>query len=490
MASTATRPGAVGVTDTTDAAGGAGGAASAAASDDAAAEGSTTVRRTRRWQGVVGVVLIAVAVGALAKRPSLLLLGAVGVAFAAYPRLTRPPSVELSVERTIDPANPEAGDVVDVTTTVRNEGTAPLFDLRLIDGVPPMTPVEEGTPRLATALRPGGTATVEYAVEIDRTTHRFRPLTAVVRDPSGANEVETTVPEETVVEGVGHVPAVPLRTRSRRRSGRLLTDEGGAGVEFHRTREYEPGDPVNRIDWRQYARTGELTSVDFREERLAEVVVCVDARPAAYRAATPEDAHAVAYAIGSAGRIGEALFAANHHVGLAAFGRDLCWLPPGAGTDHEDRYNRYLASDSAFEVVPPAVVDRPGGEAGADGDDGRSLLDLLPGVGGGDAEVGSPIESQLATIRPELDATTQIVLLTPLSDDGASRIAQLLESSGAAVTVISPDVTNEESVGGRLAAVERENRVHALRNSGVPVVDWDPADRLGTSVASARGWSA
>ena len=458
--------------------------------DDDAADEGPTVRRTRRWQGVIAVVLLAVAVGVLAKRPSLLLVGAVGVAFAAYPRLTGPPTVHLSLTRGITPEHPDAGDVVEVTTTVRNEGEEPLFDLRLVDGVPPMATVEDGTPRLATALRPGEEATIEYAIEIDRTTHRFRPLTAIARDPSGSSEVETTVTEDTVIEGVGHVPEVPLRTQSRRRSGRLLTDEGGSGVEFHRTRDYEPGDPANRIDWRQYARTGELSSVDFREERLAEVVVCVDARAAAYRAASPEDPHAVAYAIGSAGRIGEALFAANHHVGLAAFGRDLCWLPPGGGNDHEDRYYRYLASDSAFDVVPPAVVDRPAAEDRPETDDRSSVLGAVPGVGGSDVEVGESLESQLAKIRPELGANTQVVLLTPLSDDEASRIAQLLESSGAAVTVITPDVTNDDSVGGRLATVERENRIHALRNSGIPVVDWDPGRRLGTAVATAGGGRA
>ena len=455
------------------------------AAADAADEGGT-VRRTRRWQGVVVIVLLAVAVGVLAKRPSVLLLGAVGVAFAAYPRLTGPPTPDLSISRQITPEHPDAGDVVDVTTTVRNEGDDPLFDLRLIDGVPPMATVEEGTPRLATALRAGEEATVEYSIEVDRTTHRFRPMTVIARDPSGATEVETTVSEETTIEGVGHVPEVPLRTQSRRRSGRLLTDEGGSGIEFHRTRDYEPGDPVNRIDWRQYARTGELSSIDFREERLAEVVVCVDARVEAYRAASPDDPHAVAYAIGSAGRIGEALFAANHQVGLAAFGRELCWLPPGAGNDHEDRYHRYLASDSAFDVVPPAVVDRPAAEERSE-DDGSSLLEALPGVGGDDVEAGTSLESQLATIRPELGASTQVVLLTPLSDDESSRVAQLLESSGAAVTVVTPDVTSAESVGGRLASVERENRIHALRNSGVPVVDWDPDRRLGTAVATAGG---
>jgi uncharacterized repeat protein (TIGR01451 family) len=470
-------------------------------SEEAEADGVDrgTVRKTRRWHGIVAVILLSVAVGVLAKRPSLLLVGAVAVAFAAYPHLMGPPEVDLSVDRAISPESPTAGDTVEVTTTVRNEGDEPLFDVRLIDGVPPMATVEDGTPRLATALGPGEAATLEYDIEIDRTTHRFRPTTAIVRDPSGGTEVETTVVEETVIEGVGHVPEVPLRTRSQPRSGRLLTDQGGSGIEFHRTREYEPGDPANRIDWRQYARTGELSSIDFREERLAEVVVCVDARPAAYRAPSPTEAHAVAYSIGSAARIGEALFAANHHVGLAAFGRELCWLPPGGGNDHEDRYFHRLATDPAFEVVPPETVEDPSGDdsqlgravSAAETDDHTTMLDILLGSDDEEEEtVGSSLESQLSTVRSQIDPETQVLLLSPLSDDGASRIAQLLESAGAAVTVISTDVTTDESLGGRLARIERKNRVHALRNAGVPVVDWDPEDRLGTSMALAGGRGA
>jgi len=65
----------------------------------------------------------------------------------------------------------------------------------------------------------------------------------------------------------------------------------------------------------------------FRTERLAEVVVCVDARPASYRAADATEPHAVALAVDAAGRIGDALFDANHQVGLAGFGRHVCVLP-------------------------------------------------------------------------------------------------------------------------------------------------------------------
>lgn len=425
----------------------------------------STVRRTHRWRGIVAVVLFALAVGVLAKRPSVLLVAAVGVAFAAYPRLTGTPDPALSIEREIDPESPEHGDAVAVTTTLRNEGDETLFDLRVIDGVPPMLSVLDGSPRRATALRPGEETTVEYSLRAVRGVHRFRPATVLVRDASGATEVETTVAEETTVECAARIPDVPLRARSRHRTGQLVTDEGGSGIEFHRTRRYERGDPVSRIDWRRLARTGELTSIDFREERLADVVLCVDARAAAYRAGAPDEPHAVAHGVAAAGTIAETLFDSDHRVGLATIGRELTWLPPGAGQDHEERFRRRLASDPAGSVVPP----------------NEPLDGVLDPDGEGDAR---SLDRQLAALRTQLDPNAQVLLLTPLCDDAATRIAQVFESAGCAVTVVSVDVTDDATPGGRLARVERENRLHRLRNAGVPVVDWNPDARLGTALAA------
>lgn len=452
------------------------------ASREASDERATTVRRTRRWRGVVAVVLVALAIGVLAKRPSLLLVAAVGVAFAAYPQLTEPPEPTLSVERRIAPESPAADETVEVVTTLRNEGEETLFDLRLVDGVPPMLSVEAGSPRLATALGPGEEATIEYSMRARRGTHRFRPTMVIARDASGATEVETTVVAETTIECGARVPEVPLRARSPHRTGQLVTDDGGSGLEFHRVKEYERGDPVSRIDWRRFARTGEFTSMEFRQERLAEVVLCVDAREAAYRASGTDEPHAVAHATDAAERIADTLFGADHRVGLAAFGRELCWLPPGSGRDHEDRFRRLLTTHRGLSLVPPqesdpAMVTDGGPEAEPDGD------------ADGSADAAS-LSRQLSTLRTQLQGTTQVFFLTPLCDDAATRIVQTFETSGCSVTVISPDVTTDETVGSRLARLERQNRLTSLRNAGVPVVDWNPNERLGTALTALRRWVA
>ncbi|WP_123620142.1 DUF58 domain-containing protein [Halorubrum sp. CSM-61] len=448
---------------------------------------SSSVRRTGRWQGVAAVALLAVAIGVLAKRPPLLLVGAVAGAYTAYPRLTATSDPDLSVRREIDPASPADGERVSVRTTITNEGDAPIADVRIVDGVPAMLSVSDGSPRCATSLLPGGEATISYELRARPGRHVFQPVTALCRDASGSVEVETSIAAASAFECEAAVPDVPLRAPSGHHPGPLVTDEGGEGLEFHSVEEYQRGDPASRIDWRRYARTGELTSMTFRTERLAEVVVCVDARPESYRAADATEPHAVALAADAAGRIGDALFDANHRVGLAGFGRRVCVLPTRGGRDHAGRFHRRLATDPAFGLNPPEparAAEREGGGAPP-----RSVTGDGRNGDGADADGTVSIDAQLSRIRAEIGADTQVVLISPLCDDEASRIAQRFESGGTAVTVVSPDVTTAETAGGRLARLERSHRLSGLRNAGVPVVDWTPDQPLGAAMTAIGGRS-
>lgn len=434
----------------------------------------TTVRATNRWRGIVAVVLLAAAVGILAKRPSLLLVAAVGVAFAAYPRLTSAPDPELSIGRKLESTTVDDGDTVVVRTTVRNEGKDALFDLRVIDGVPATLPVSSGSPRCAAALKPGAEVTLEYELCVRRGRHRFGPTTLLCRDVSGSVEVETTATAADEIDCAARVPTVPLRASSRHRTGPLVTEAGGHGLEFHSTDEYTRGDPASRIDWRRYARTGELTSVRFHAERLADVVICVDARADAYRASSPNEPHAVAHAVDAADRIAEGLFDAGHRVGLAAFGRDSCLLSPESGREHADRFRRRLVTEPALTLLPPESV--------------RANRSLPSSAALTDVDPAEPLDRQLATIRARIGSNTQVILLTPLCDEEAPRIAQRFESEGSNVIAVSPDVTTDRTDGGRLARLERGYRIRTLRNAGIPVVDWDPDDSLGAALSTVGGW--
>lgn len=412
-----------------------------------------SVHRTHRWRGVIAVALVAGAVGIVADRPEILLLSVVGVAFAAYPRMTPTPAPSLALDRRLSDPSPTPGDRVHVTVTVENRGSWPLLDARFVDGVPPALSVVEGTPRRGLTLRPGGSTTFSYAIETESGVHGFEAATVVARDVSGDREVETTVAADTSVECTAQSASNVHRDLTLDQVGRVLSSQGGSGVEFHRTREYQRGDSLARVDWKRYANTGDLSTVEFREEHATSVVLLVDTREAAYRARSDQP-HAVVHGLAAARLLLDTLLERRNRVGIAAFGRRFTWLAPDIGREHRLRAERMLSTDDAFLMSPPTDE--------------------------------SPLDEQIASLRTRLPVNAQILLLSPLIDADIAAAARRLEAHGHPVTVISPDVTTAETVGERLVGVERQNRLSALRRSGVPVVDWDPENPLSAALADAH----
>ena len=413
-----------------------------------------TAYPTNRWRGVVAVGLVASAIGLVADRTDLVLLAVVAVVFAAYPRLTSPPDPDLEIERRLSERSPAPGESVRVEVTIRNAGDRTLPDLRVVDGVPAALSVVDGSPRCGMALRPGGDDQFSYVVEAEAGTHSFEPATVVARDVAGAWEAETTVAVDTEIDCTGDVEGDAHRNLTREQVGRVLSDEGGTGTEFHYTREYRRGDAMGRIDWNRYARAGELTTVEYRQERAASVVLLVDAREAAYRAAAGRP-HAVAHSVSAARLLLESLLDRRDFVGVSAFGRGDCWLTPDAGPEHRTRARQLFSTHGAFAVHPP----RP--------------------------DEGDPLSTQVKRLRTRLPDATQVLLLSPLTDDAIVRASRRLEAHGHLVTVVSPDVTSEGTVGQRLAGVERANRIDQLRRAEIPVVDWDCETPLGSALEDA-----
>nr|WP_305882918.1 DUF58 domain-containing protein [Halobellus rarus] len=406
--------------------------------------------------------MLAGALGAVLQRPALLLVAGLGVAYTAYAWFGDAPEPSLSVERRVEDDSPDPESTVDVSLTVRNTGTRTLSDLRFVDGVPPGLTVTDGSPRLGTALRPGASVTFSYAVEAVRGSHTWEPLTVVARNPAGGRErkIEIDPDERTTLSCTPPLEAtddLPLRGLTTPYAGRVATDVVGAGLEFASTRAYRRGDPLSRIDWNRYAGTGKLSTVEFRQERAAAVVLLIDARDVAYVAADPEHRHAVERSVDAARRAFASLLDTGDRVGIAALSPVDCWLPPGAGRDHRSRARELLASHPALAPAPP---EQPHSTA-----------------------------RDVQRLRRRLPADAQVLFFSPLVDDHAMEAARRLDAYGHPVTVVSPDATTDGSLGRRIARLERRNRLIGLRRAGVRVVDWGDESLAKEVVRARRRWS-
>lgn len=85
--------------------------------------------------------------------------------------------------------------------------------------------------------------------------------------------VSTLEPKEVVDEALKNSQRLVNDLRSLLVYQEIVT---GKGMEFERLREYVPGDEAKMIDWNSVARTGDLYTKIYKEERMLDVIFLVD----------------------------------------------------------------------------------------------------------------------------------------------------------------------------------------------------------------------
>lgn len=449
-----------------------------------------TRRRVDRWGvGLVGALAL-VGVGLLFATPTLIVAAAIPLAYVLYGSLSRVPPAELSISRAFGTPDPAPGETVDVTLTVENAGESVLTDCRLIDGVPEELAVTAGSPRACLSLPPGESATVSYTVVATRGEYRFRDPVVRLRSLSGTERLtETIAPDgDATLSCTNAVRDAPVSDATLPRAGTFPTDSGGSGLEFFATRPYQHGDPMTRVDWRHYAKTGEFVTVQYRQEQAIRTVLVVDARPVGRvtpRPGYPTGAALSAYA-------GQQLFAALSGAGVATtvaavgveedtldgfVGPDgLAWLDPSASGSRAS-HARTLFRDlqtvvdrNARAVTLADLLARTGARAGEadrhapppdDGVSGEAL-----------ATDGGPDETTRRLLA-RLPPNAQVVVCTPLLDDWPATLARALDVRGYPLVVLSPDVTGGDTVGQRILDTTRQFALRELDHAGARTVSWD-----------------
>lgn len=413
---------------------------------------------TGRWRIGLAVALVTIGLGLLAESLPIFAASLVGLTYAAAGRLTPPPSPELDVERTLAPETPVPGSAPTVTVSVTNRGPRALPVVRIVDEPPDgVEPIDD--PGMACSVRSGETASLRYRIRAKRGTHEFGDVRVLVSNAVDGERRLATYDVETTASYEETVADVSVVGQTSQHAGRIGSSDGGSGVEFHAIRAYQPTDPINRVDWNRLARTGELATIDFRQERAVRVVCVVDDRRRRYaRVRRSGEADALSLSRTAAGAIAAALLADNNHVGVACFGGRGHYLHPGTGRVQAARIERVLDGDWDASF-------------GRSGWLGRGLADV-------------------DRCCQDLADEKHLVLVSPLLDDEPVDAARRFAAYGHDVTVVAPAVT-PETPGGRVEAIDRDCRLSTLRTDGIHVVDWSPDEPLHVAMDRAtRRWSA
>lgn len=436
--------------------------------------------RTGRWTVWLGGALTLAGLGLLYGSALLVASAVVPLAYVGYGALSSlPQEADVRVERVIDDEQATPGDEVTVTLTVRNEGESVLTDVRVLDGVPEELAVTGGSPRASLSIQPGGEATIKYDVVAKRGSFGFDDVRVRIRSLAGSEAASLSVPATGVDELSCASPSatVPLSRASPLRIGQATSSTGGEGLEFFATREYRHGDPQSRVNWRQYAKRGELVTTMFREERAARAVVLLDVRPPTRRSASAAYPTGAEFATYTAEVAVEHLATAGTDVSLGVLGTpaervetavstagDALWIGDAGDGDGATRARAVLsaAAETARQRVPHGDAD-----AGFDSDPAADADDAAAAL----------------TARCPPDA--HVVLVSPFADSVPIAYARRFAVEGYAVTAIAPDHTADETLGGRTRGIHRDLRLRTVKPLCSAVVDWPAEQSLTLAVAQA-----
>ena len=423
--------------------------------------------RDERWGvGLVGTLALTT-LGLLFASPVLLTGAVIPLTYVLYGILSTVPSdATIAIERSFGRPDPAPGEAVAVTLTVENAGESVLPDVRIIDGVPDELAVTEGSPRTALALSPGESRTLTYTVVAKRGEYSFTDPTVRLRSLAASERESRTIVARggTTLTGANTVTDPPVGNATLPRAGTLPTDSGGSGLEFYATRQYQSGDPMNRIDWRHYAKTGEFITIQYRQEQAIRTVLVVDARPVGRVTPLPGYPTGAELSAYAAERLYDALGQAGVVAGVTAVGvgqgdlgglvgpDGLPWVPPDAGANRRKRARKVLRGiqDVAAEDAT-AAESRPPTATAADGGSDQLTRRLLA----------------------RLPPNAQVVLATPLMDNWPVTFARALAVRGFPQMVVTPDIAGSETHGQQVTAIQRRLRIRELEGVGATTVSWD-----------------
>jgi uncharacterized protein (DUF58 family) len=291
---------------------------------------------------------------------ALALAGMTAVAWALVTAASR----GLTVRRRVTPAQPVTGDPLRLEFTVQAAWRLPGLHIALADagggvpGMPGLVVVEDMGMRRPVVAGPRPAR---------RGVYRLPEFTATVEDPMGLVRRRVTAGEPlhlTVAPRLEELASCAACSQAGVRHGggsrRLPTRDAW---EFRAIRPHVRGEPLERVDWKSTAKTGDLMLREMEAATEDDLTVLLDApvgpTGAIRPAAEDEPDQALETAVVAAGSMAAFTLGAGHAVSLLLpnAGRQDLRLTPDAASRR-----RLLA---ALAEVRPQGMDRPGSSLAA-----------------------------------------------------------------------------------------------------------------------------
>jgi uncharacterized protein (DUF58 family) len=355
--------------------------------------------------------------------------------------LTRRWAESLVAKREASRSSAEIGDRVAVLVTLQNQGSLPIPWILLEDLLPrdalmfdPPRLIVEGRRVNLSLLRSKARKTFLYQVTPTRRGYyQIGPLVLETGDLFGlhrryrvATEPQYLLVMPKVIPLSGYDVSSKRPIGEVRMTYRLYEDP----TRISGVRAYEPGDPLNRVNWRATARTGTLHSKVYEPSTVAGATILMEFRTAAHeRRHEPVRSE---LAVTAAASIANAVYLMGQQVGLVTNGRDAVdrIRTEGWAHDHRSRAEAMAAASvrTASDRLAPLVVETRRGP--------EQLVRILETLARVELSQGLPLDALIEETASRMPRDATVIAILPGGSPEVALALSNLRRRGFAVTVI------------------------------------------------------
>ncbi len=361
----------------------------------------------------------------------------------------------VKVERKLEPRM-ALGMEQDVTVTVRNPDVQPVR-VKVKDGLPPALVSADWPWEVRVPGKGFANVTVKMRA-LERGPQELQPAYVEHRSPLGlwARRYRSGIAETTRVypnyEPVVRFALLAMQHREAQ-MGIQRRNKVGLSREFHQMRDYQDGDPLNRIDWKSTSRRLVLTSREYEEQRNQTIILMADC--GRRLRAMDGDLTQFDHCLNAMLLLSFIALRQGDRVGIMGFGGVDRWLPPQSG-------------QSSMPVILNHLYDYNTGTAPGDFSEAAELI------------MRRQQRRALIVFCTNLRSEDQTHLLRPLQLIRRRHlvvVASLRERE--VIARVNTPVQNLHGARGYGAAMqyleERQLLLHSLRRAGILTID-SPAE--------------
>jgi uncharacterized protein (DUF58 family) len=368
---------------------------------------------------------------------------------------------DVEVKRMLSADNLYKGDDLYVELEITNKALRRTQQLEIFDNIPHEMKLRSGLNSMRVNLGPGETTRIRYVLRCPLRGHfSLGPVSLRFHNSFNLFTDEMYIDHHSdiiIFPQIKDVEEAFVRSRTPKMyTGATTLRTPGPGTEFYSLREYVPGDPFKNINWKAFARTGELMINEKCRDAVTDVYIILDSRDIS-RIGTvlknPLEMGTVA-----AASIASFFLKRRDSVSLTIYDNKLSYLQPDTG---DKQY---------FKILSSLAGVTPKGEM--------------------------PLQAVTNSIGPRFSRGSPVFIISSAEGDGTvPHAVRDLVGRGHEVNILSPSSIDFERLVSRIPrmsyevlSLERANRMTGLSGFGAQVIDWMPDMELSQALLTARGY--